>query len=411
MSSRHWNRGANNENIQEMNRSLVLRLLFEMQVCSRADLARATGLKQATITNIVNDLIKWGIIEECGLISGERGRRSIGLRLSGRNYHAIGVKLSRTRISAGLFDILGNEYQVIERDHDTLSSPEDVIKNMIAIIKEVKQFSTDSSKIIGIGVALPGPFISKEEKIILMTDFPGWEKVSIRDELEKAFNLPIFTEHDGNAGALAEWWFGNKAKSKGTMVYVAAGEGIGAGVVIDGSLYTGTLGTAGEIGHMSIAFDGPLCQCGNRGCLELYCSTTAMLKYIKSHLRKYSGTILAERTDFEAVICAARDNDALAIEGIQNAAHYLGFGLVGIINVFNPDYIVIGDDMALLGDTFLTHVKTTISNHMLAPLYNNTSVELTSFKRDSALIGAAALVTQQVLSLPSTMIKETGMTV
>ena len=181
MSTRHWNKGANNENIQEMNRSLVLRLLFEMQICSRADLARASGLKQATITNIVNDLIEWGIIEECGLISGGRGRRSIGLKLSGKHYLAIGVKLSRTRISVGLFDILGNEYKVLEKDNDALSSPEDVLQTMIAMINEVMQYSTDASKILGIGLALPGPFISKEEKIILMTDFPGWEKISIRE--------------------------------------------------------------------------------------------------------------------------------------------------------------------------------------------------------------------------------------
>lgn len=407
MSTLHWNKGANNENIQEMNRSLVLRLLFEMQVCSRADLARASGLKQATITNIVNDLIEWGIVEECGLISGGRGRRSIGLKLSEKNYHAIGVKLSRTRISVGLFDILGNEYRVIEKDHDALSSPEDVLQTMIVMIKEVMKFSTDAGKIIGIGLALPGPFISKEEKIILMTDFPGWEKISIRDELESAFKLPIFTEHDGNAGALAEWWFGNKTKGKGTMVYVAAGQGIGAGIVIDGSLYTGTLGTAGEIGHMSISFDGPYCQCGNKGCLELYCSTTAMLKHVKNSLAEYPNTMLTENTDFETMLRATKENDPLANQALRNAAHYLGFGLVGIINVFNPDHIVIGDDMALLGEGFLNIVKETVSDHMLPPLYKNTSIELTSFRWDAALIGAAALVTQQVLSVPSIMIKET----
>lgn len=408
MSARHWKRGANNENIQEMNRSLILRLLFEMQICSRADLARASGLKQATITNIVNDLIEWGIIEECGLISGERGRRSIGLKLSGKHYLAIGVKLSRTRLSVGLFDILGNEYKVMERNIDASSIPEEVLHTMIAMIDEVMQYSTDASKILGIGLALPGPFISKEEKIILMTDFPGWEKISIRDELEAAFKMPIFTEHDGNAGALAEWWFGQKTKGQGTMIYVAAGQGIGAGVVIDGSLYTGTLGTAGEIGHMSIAFEGPTCQCGNTGCLELYCSTTAMLKDIRKSLSKYPNTMLTENADFETVRKAVRKNDPLAIEALQNAAYYLGFGLVGIINILNPDHIVIGDDMALLGSRFLHVVKETISEHTLSPLYNNTSVELTSFKRDAALIGAAALVTQQVLSVPSMMIKETG---
>ena len=219
--------------------------------------------------------------------------------------------------------------------------------------------------------------------------------------------MPIFTEHDGNAGVLAEWWFGNKTKGQGTMIYVAAGQGIGAGVVIDGSLYTGTLGTAGEIGHMSISFDGPTCQCGNKGCLELYCSTTAMLKNAKNRLSEYPNTMLTESTDFEKMLKAVRENDPLANQALQNAAYYLGFGLVGIINVFNPDHIVIGDDMALLGDRFLNIVKETISQHMLSPLYNHISVELTSFRRDAALIGAAALVTQQVLSVPSMVIKET----
>jgi predicted NBD/HSP70 family sugar kinase len=387
-----------------MNRALLIRMIREMRTCSRADLARATGLKQSTITNIVTDLINLELVRETGLMEGVRGRRSIALEFYGHTYKVIGVKLSRKRISVGLFDIAGNEYQVLEHKIDSLVSPVEAIKKMVEMIRKLLQAIEKNNKVVGIGLALPGPFISKEGRIVLMTEFPGWEQISIRTELEAVFDLPIFAEHDANVGALAEWTYGHHHHMKGTMIYVAAGQGIGAGIVIDGELFSGSLGTAGEIGHMSINFDGPACQCGNFGCLELYCSTTAMSKLADEQSALYTGTVLPMKPNLDDLMDAYKQEDELAQKIVKDAVHYLGLGLVNVVNAFNPDRIIIGDDMARLGDELLEAVRSTVRKHVLSSISEKLSIELTSFERDPALIGAATLVTNQMLNRPSSLI-------
>jgi predicted NBD/HSP70 family sugar kinase len=396
--------GTNHEDVQEMNRALVIRLIREKNICSRADLTRATGLKQSTITNIANDLIEGGLIRETGLIEGVRGRRSIALEFYGHHYKAVGVKLSRRLISVGLFDIAGNEYVMKEQPIPALQSPAEAIRDIVAVIKSVIQTVKEDDILIGIGLALPGPFMSKEGRIILMTEFPGWEQISIRNELVKEFDLPIFTEHDANVGALAEWMYGHRKHSRGTMIYVAGGQGIGAGIIVNGEIFSGSLGTAGEIGHMSINFEGNRCECGNYGCLELYCSTTAMLKQAGQMLKQYSDSLLKADASIDDLVECYLKKDELARFVVLSAASKLGVGLVNIIHAFNPDCIIIGDEVARFGNEFLDTVCYTVKDRILPSIYNQLNIELTSFTRDSALIGAATLATNQLLNRPSSLI-------
>lgn len=396
--------GTNHEDVQEMNRALVIRLIWERKICSRADLTRATGLKQSTITYIVNNLIEFGLVREIGLMDGVRGRRSIALEFRGDRHRVIAVKLSRKRILVGLYDAAGVESAVEERAIDALASPSDTIQEIIGMIKKQLESVDIRSSIIGIGFALPGPYISKEGRIALMTEFAGWEHVSIRNWLEAEFDLPVFIEHDANVGALAEWLYSHRDDSKGTLVYVAAGQGIGAGVVINGEIYAGSLGTAGEIGHTSINFDGPSCQCGNTGCLELYCSTLALAKRLRLACDQASITMLTADSSFNDVVAAYEQEDALASTLVQEAGRYLAIGLVNVVNNWNPDFIVIGDDMSQLGEPFLQHVRAEMKMKMLPSIAEHTRLQLSAFSRDSALVGAAALVITQLLFKPSRVI-------
>lgn len=392
--------GTNLEDVQEMNRALVIRLLRKFQVCSRADIAKATGLKKATITYIINDLIEWGLVKETGIIDGEKGRRSIGITLNSENYKVIGVRLARKYFTVGLFDIAGTEYVIKTDDIDIMDNSEITFQKIKAEIRELIN-STTENIVLGIGVAIPGPFIRDEGRIALMTEFPGWEKVAIKEELQKTFGVPVYLEHDANAGALAEWWFGPKSMHKGTFIYVAAGQGIGAGIILDDRIFTGALGIAGEIGHMSIDFNGPDCECGNKGCLEHYSSTLALMREVKNEIKNYPKSVLNKGLTIQSILKAVRDGDELAVKVFRETAWYLGFGLSSVVNAFNPDVIIIGDDLAEGGPMLLEVVRETMKKHVLKSVYEKLSIDLSTFRNDPVLLGASTLAVDKILRRPS----------
>lgn len=396
----HRKKGTNLEDVQEMNRSLVIKLMRNMQVCSRADLAKATGLKQATITNIIGDLMSWGLVKEVGIIDGEKGRRSIGISLNSEMYKVIGVRLARKYFSVGLFDIAGTEYSVKTEEIKMLSDPVETLDRMINIIKKILE-DEGINNFVGIGCAIPGPFLRNEGKIAFITDLPGWEKISIQQELESAFGLPVYVEHDANVGALAEWWLGSNHRETGTLVYVAAGQGIGAGIVIDGKVFRGSLGFAGEIGHMSIAFDGPRCECGNNGCLTNYSSTIALMKEINKELPNYPKSMLKENSPLESIFEAIEAEDELAVKAFLRIVSYLSFGIVNVVNIYNPDVIIIGDELARVGPRLLQICKDTVKEHILPNIYQQLSIDLSSFTNDPVLIGAGALAVEEAFHRPS----------
>jgi N-acetylglucosamine repressor len=393
-------RGINLEDVQELNRALVIRLLRKLKVCSRADLAKSTGLKQSTITNIIGDLISWELVTERGIIDGAKGRRSIGISLNTELFKVISVRLARKYFSVGIFDLCGSgeiaiheQLEVFEGSTKALQRIRDAVKTIIA--------NNPDFRFLGVGVAIPGPFFRSEGKIALMTEFPGWERISLEEELSSAFHIPVFFEHDANAGVLAEWWLGPHSRETGTIVYVAAGLGIGAGIVIDGRLFRGTLGVAGEIGHMSIDFDGPKCECGNNGCLEHYCSAIALQREVKKELANFPDSPLQRDHSFEAILGAIGAGDDLAVREMHKAAWHLGLGLVNVVNLFNPDVITIGDEMARVGPPLLEIVKEVVQARVLPSIYKSLRIELCSFECDPVLIGVSALVVEKMLLRPS----------
>ncbi|HET6487802.1 MAG TPA: ROK family protein [Spirochaetia bacterium] len=405
---RQLTQGINLEDVQDMNRALVIRILRKLRLCSRADLSKATGLTQPTITNIIGDFIKWHLVTEKGIIEGEKGRRSIGISLNTELYKVIGVRLARKYFSVGMFDLFGSGEILTQEAIDVEEGSVAALQRIRAAVKNLIA-SSSQFRILGVGVAIPGPFFRTEGRIAIMTEFPGWEKVDLEEELGASFGVPVFLEHDANAGALAEWWLGPHSRETGTMVYVAAGQGVGAGIMIDGRMFRGTLGTAGEIGHMSISYDGPPCECGSRGCLEHYCSTIALMRETQRNLDRFPSSALGKGHSFPAIVKALQDGDELAREQVEKAAWFLGFGLVNVVNTFNPDVIIIGDDLAQTGQPLLDVVVRTVKQHVLPSVFANLRIELSSFEIDPVLVGVSTLVVEKLLATPSA-IQQIGVT-
>jgi predicted NBD/HSP70 family sugar kinase len=395
--------GKNLEDVQEMNRSLIIRLLQRSRTISRADLAKRSGLKQATITNIINDFINWGLVEETGLIEGEKGRRSIGLGMRCENYKVISVRLSRKYFHIAVFDVSGKQYQLKQY---AIDSQEELELLLETISKELKKiiaaFSND--RILGIGIAIPGPLTKAEGSIVFFTGFVKWQNIDITKHLKSELGLPVYLEQDANAASLAEWTAIEDHNENETVLCIMVGQGIGAGIVDSGKLLLGKLGIAGEIGHMSLQYDGPKCECGNYGCMDVFCSTSAVLREIRSSINDFPNSVLSSRCTIGDVIAAYRDGDELAKKVINKAARYLGYGIASLTNVINPGTIIIGDEMSKAGEAFLNEIIKTVKSRIQEKVFNNTKIILSKFEDDPALIGASYLVINEAIKQPKTFI-------
>ena len=387
--------GSNVVTMRENNLSLIIRLIHKAKICSRADLAIQTGLKQATITNIINDLIDWGLVKETGNVQGRLNRRSIGITLNNEVYRIFSIRLNRDYVTVGLFDITGSLIDQRQKYIDT--DPNATMEAMCTLVKEL--YPADKN-VLGIGVAIPGPFVPKKGKIELMSGVPGWQSVDITGRLEDYFSLPVFLEHDANCGALAELWYGDIGGFE-DVIFVAADVGVGAGILTNGKLYTGSLGTAGEIGHMSIDYGGLKCECGNRGCLELYCSTKALQNEYKKEAINTSLYANKACASVEDILHDVVSGDVFARQVFERIARFLAIGLVNVVNAFNPSLIIISDKLALAGDYLIEVVSQTLKECLLGTLYDNLEIRLGSFNKESMLFGASALVLENLLHQPS----------
>ena len=385
----------NYNDMQEMNRYLIIKLLMQLGICSRVELSRLSGLKQATITNIINDFIKIGLVSEIGSKNGSKGRRSIAISLNSDNYKFIGVRLTRKYISVGIFDITGKSHLIREYKFDVTDGVDNTLKIIETSVNNIlNEYSNEN--IIAIGISLPGPFI-RTTGIITINEFPGWEKVLIEDYFNNIFHIPVFLEHDAKAGVMACWYMNKYNNINKTFAYVIAGHGIGVGVIVDGKLLRGSTGTFGEMGHTSIDFDGPLCQCGSRGCLENYCSTIALSRRIKNALELGAKSSLSIDFTFSDIVEAYKNKDDLTVKEVNKNIEYFSVGIVNLVNMVNPDVIIIGDEMVNFGNDFLSILKSNVSKRIIPDLYKKLDIRLGNFAEDEVLIGASIVAVESIL--------------
>jgi len=383
----------------ELNRSAVVKILQQQEMCSRADIARQTGLTTAAITKIIATLMDMGIVVEVGSIKGNANRRSIGLKLNSGSHQVIGVKFAREMFAIGVFDISGKLYTQRKVQYTLDDDPGTVLSDLI---KQIKDLLREYKNTVAIGLAVPGPYFREEGRIAVITKLPYWHDVNFIRKFENEFDKPVFIEHDANAAALAEWWFGSHTQPLHTLAYLLAGEGVGSGIIENGSLMLGAQGAASEIGHISIDFNGPRCECGNYGCLELYCSSSAMLQKAQQYIPECLPAEPLQACDAcNLIFDAARSGNQKAREIVREIAEYLGYGCVTLINAYNPDVIVIGDSVSQGGDLLLPTIQEVVRQRVVPEMHSKVQIKISDLKLDSTLYGAAAIATDKFLQLPS----------
>ena len=389
--------GSTPASMSELNRARVVRYLYSNGISSRAQIAKALNLTPAAITKITSRLIELGIVHETGDLTGKNNRRSIGLEVNASDYLVIGVKFDRSSIALGLFDIGGAQLE-----HNELPSfqADTIPQTMDAVRQRVQDMIDAHPAVVAVGMTTPGPYLRDAGHTAKIASSEWWTRINFIAEFSDAFTVPVFIEQDARAGAMAESLFDHAITSK-NMTYYLLGEGIGAGVIDHGELINGTMGAATEIGHISLNVNGRQCGCGNRGCLETYCSAIAFHHRInESKLIPDSARMTHEQACRALFgLSSQGNNDANAL--IRELARYIGYGCVIIINAYNSKQIVLGDLLAEAGTPLLDEVISVVRERVIPEVMASTQILISELDTDPTLSGAAAVATAHFLEHPS----------
>ncbi len=395
--------------VRETNLSTVLRLIHSQSPVSRAQLAVITGLNKSTVSSLVDELITRNLVHETGSNSGGAGRPATMLEVNSQAGLIIGVELGVDFVSVAVTDFLGNITWRRREDANPNEDQEKMINQTLRIVKEAMVAGKKkNTRFLGMGLSTPGTVDLKEGVLIFAPNL-HWRNVPFGKIFSEQTKLKVFVENDANAAAIAEHLFGTTRQCQ-DFVFVFAGVGIGGGLFLNGKLYRGKNGYAGEIGHSPIMAEPSqtVCHCGNRGCWETYANQYSIIQRIQARLEVKRTSIIpkliAEQNSpitIALIKQAADAGDKEAIDSFAEAGHAMGQGLAGLINIFNPEKIVLGGPLSIAGEYLLPAIKETVARHALPEIDQQVEVLLSPFGPDASLIGAIAIVADDFLSLPS----------
>ncbi len=401
-------RGRNMKDIRLINQAIIFQAIHRAGTISRTELAKATGLNPATITHIIRELLERGVVQEVGFGESRGGRRRALLRIHAERGYIVAVSLERQSIRGMVTDL--NQREVVRRSTASVSLSQPAQITLPALLSFIRSLIDDSalerSRFIGIGISAPGPLDAGQGVLISPPNFPGWPRTALRRIVEEETGIATFLDNDANASALAEKWFG-AAREMSNYVYILADTGIGGGVVIDGDIYRGAHDIAGELGHTTIQYDGPPCDCGNAGCLELYASPQAVVRRVRQAVAagKPSGVteMVGGNPDgitFAAVAEAALQGDAVALEALDASASALAAGIVNVVNAFDPEAILIGGQLCLAGEAIMARLREGVARRRVRDQECSVAIMPGKLQSEAQLTGAFCLVLRQLFKLP-----------
>jgi len=370
--------------LRRHNRGLVLNLLRERGPLSRTELSQRTGLAPSVLTRLIRDLVAEGVVVESGKAESNGGRRPTLLELNPDYAHVIGLKVERARLLGARVDLGGRIRARAAVDLPEHPRPQRFLELAGQLAAELLR-----GKTLGVGIGVSG-FVDAVRGVDLYSPILDWREVPISEPLARVTGLPVYLENDVNALTLAERWYG-AGRAFRNFVCVTVGEGIGAGVVIGGELYRGAFGGAGEVGHMTIDPDGPRCRCGERGCLEVFASDRFLLRR--------AGEL--GYPDIGALAAAARDGDPAAQAAFQDMGRALGIGVKNLVNLLNPEAVVLGGERMEHQDLFLPAFEEEVRRHSFPKEAEILAIERAQLGEDGFLVGAAALVIREFFRLPT----------
>jgi glucokinase-like ROK family protein len=370
--------------------------------CSRAELGEGAGLSRSTLSAEVNRLIDLGLVETDGLAASRGGRRSGIVKLASR-LRFVGIDIGATSIdvavTGGHLEVLGS----VAEPFDVREGPEIVLDKALTLLGKLRDQGL-APEIHGVGIGVPGPVSFREGVPVMPPIMPGWDRFPVREELSQELGCPVMLDNDVNIMALGELHAG-LARSVADFLLVKLGTGIGCGIVVDGTIYRGVSGSAGDIGHILVDDSGPPCSCGSAGCLEAYFGGAALARDAEAVARSGTSAYLAERLAETGVVTAAdvtagtAAGDPASARLIREGGRRVGEVLAGLVSFFNPGLVIVAGGVAQMGHMLLSEIRSVVYRRSPPLATGNMPIVLSELGGTAGVIGAARLSSDHVFSV------------
>jgi N-acetylglucosamine repressor len=382
--------------IRALNRSTVLNAIKRFGPIDRAEVARRTGLSPATVTGITAELIEDNLIFEKAPGESRGGRRPILMAINPHGGYVVGVKLTEAQATGALTDLEAN---VIARQTRSWKgqAPQEAVEVIVELVHElIAGEGLHKKQLLGVGVGLAG-IVDAERGLLRTTPYFDWYDLPLRDLLQKAIKVPVYVDNDVNTLTLAEKWFG-AGQGVDDFLTVTIGRGVGLGIVVNGQFYRGVGGGAGEFGHTVVDPHGPACACGKRGCLETFVGDPGLVRMAREAFQ--DGLLPAPVSTVPELIALADAGQPAAQEILARAGKVLGRGIANLINLFNPQLIILGGEGTRAGDWLFEPMRREIAEHTLPRLAADVTLRIDPWGDDAWARGAASLVLRELFESP-----------
>jgi glucokinase-like ROK family protein len=395
--------------VRELNLSLVLRYIHNEAPVSRAQIAHVTGLNKSTVSSLVEELLKRNLIHETGTNSVGTGRPATLLEINPKAGGIIGAELGVDFVAIALTDFTGNILWRQLIHVDPADAQETILSSTLKLtdtaIEVCKAHKLDC---LGLGLSVPGT-VDLAGGVLVFAPNLQWRSVPLKKIFSKHTGLNIYVENDANAAAIAEHLFG-VARKCDDFIFIVVGIGIGGGLFLNGNLYRGKDGFAGEIGHTPIVAEPYqiLCHCGKLGCWETYANQHSIIQRVQTRLDNNKESIIPcilekQNTPLSISIIkqAADEGDRESLESLTETGVALGLGFASLIDIFNPEKIILGGPLSIVGNYLLPAIIETAPSHSLSDTGPSAEIQLSSFETDAILLGAVSIVVDDILSNPT----------
>ncbi|PWJ40844.1 ROK family protein [Sediminitomix flava] len=384
---------------KEIRKRQIMQLFREKEILSPSEIAKETQLTLPMSSSLTKELQDEGYIKLTDVEVSKVGRPPTSYKLDAEGGYFLGVNIGGRRTTAIMLNLCEEEIGFQSFSSGNLDGgPEDLIKILDQVQEFISSCDVEKEKIIGCGIAITGLVNSKTGET-----FTHFKTLGFRDFCQEYLKIPVQIENNINSVVLGEKYFGS-AKDIDNVACISLGWGIGMGLLVNGELYTGNSGLAGEIGHIKVEENGVVCTCGKIGCLETVASGRAIVKQLKSSLREGAETRLNNLDEerqrryylLEAFVEEVKKGDLLSMQVMENVGAYIGKSLGTFINLFNPELIILSGILSEAGDSILYPVRSSIMKNSLIEIYNDIKLEASDLGQKAGSLGATTLVSEHL---------------
>ncbi len=383
---RKTHHGVDHHLMRDMNEIAVLLAIINGGMVSRREITAYTHLTDSTVSHVTRKLLTQNLLEEVDVPQERRGRPEKLLLLRPQAARLMSLVLDVDHFEIGLVDLSGrlSNHQIHPMPPGV--APDDILPTIAAELSILLESEPDP--VWGLGISVPG--IVNADGVLVSSPNLHWSDLPLKERFEETVGVPVMVANEADAAALGEYYFGN-GKGSALLIYLSLGVGIGCGIVMEGHLFTGVSGAAGEIGHTTLMLDGPLCPCGRRGCFEALASTRALVEAAHAYPEAEPGLSSRE------IIARSLEGERWALQAVHNIADYVGQAAVNIVNLFDPDRLILGGPLAQAENYLLWPVERRLETESISHKNRQLTVQMSTFRDQSTIIGSGACVLEQVL--------------